>query len=221
MKLIVANLKMYLNTLDDVRNYQNDLFDYKDYFVVSPQSIYLESFINNGFTLSSQDVSIEEDGPFTGGISPRSLHDLNVKYTLIGHSDVRRKYSDEDNYIRRKVENALKNNLIVILCVGELKQEEVFNVLDRQLSGINPNDNLIISYEPIWAIGGVGIPESDKLIEVIKYIKEKGHKKVLYGGSVGEFNIKKLNSIELIDGFLIGSRAAHPYKLKKIIEVVK
>lgn len=221
MKLIVANLKMFLNTLDDVSNYQKDLFDYKDYFVVSPQSIYLESFINNGFTLSSQDVSIEEDGPFTGGISPKSLHDLGVKYTLIGHSDIRRKYCDEDNYIRKKVESALKNNLIVILCVGELKKEEVFDILDRQLNDINPNDNLIISYEPIWTIGGVGIPTSDKLIEVIKYIKEKGHKKVLYGGSVDEFNIKKLNSIELIDGFLIGSQASHPDKLKRIIEVVK
>ena len=142
---------------------------------------------------------------------------------MIGHAEIRKKYKIENFYIQEKIKKSLKNDLKVILCIGEKLKEksEVFKILEKQLENIKPNENLIISYEPIWAIGGSNILDSKELTKIIDFIKEKGHKKVLYGGSINEENINKLNEIENIDGFLIGSRSVDTEKFKKIIEVVK
>lgn len=220
MKLIVANLKMYLKTLKEVEKYQKDMEKYKKYFVVAPQNIYLGNFINKGYTVSAQNSSDEEES-HTGEISPYSLSDLKVKYTLIGHAEIRKKYPEEIKYISKKIEKAIDNGLTAILCVGEKNINNTLEEIEKQLENILPNDNLIISYEPVWAIGGNLIPEKETIEKIIKYIKNKGHKKVLYGGSINENNIKDLNKINSIDGFLIGSSAYNTHKLKKIIEVVK
>lgn len=223
MKLIVANTKMYLNTIKEINNYQEKMENYKNYFVVAPQNIYLENFIKKGFSVASQNTSNKEKGPYTGEISPKSLNDLKVKYTLIGHSEIRKKYKEEKYYIKEKIKKSIENNLDVILCVGEKeeKKDKVYEVLEKQLNDITPNENLIISYEPVWAIGGDKILEEEKLKKIIKFIKNKGYKKVLYGGSINENNIEKLNKINIIDGFLIGRSSVNPSSLKRIIEVVK
>ena len=223
MKLIIANTKMYLNTLDKVERYLSDMSFYKESFVVAHQSIYIERFINSGFVVASQSVSSENDGAYTGEISPRSLSDLGVQYVIVGHAEVRNRYSDEDKFIREKVSRSLENNLKVILCVGEntLEKDYVFEVLDQQLDGIKPCDDLFISYEPIWAIGGSNIVDESSLKKIISYIKKKGYKNVLYGGSITGTNIAILNRIDGIDGFLIGSRSVDSEVFKEIIEVVK
>lgn len=220
MKLVIANLKMYLNSLEEVEKYQKEMENYKHDFIIAPQNIYLENFIRKGFTVSAQNSS-DEEGSHTGEISPYSLSDLKVKYTLIGHAEIRKKYPEENNYINRKIEKAIKNNLKAILCIGEKNKKTTIEEIDKQLKEITPNEKLIISYEPVWAIGGVEIPEKEKLEEIVNHIKRKGHKKVLYGGSINENNIKNLININNIDGFLIGSSAYDTNKLKKIIEVVK
>lgn len=221
MKKIIANLKLYLNTIEEVKIYQNAMKDYKEDFIVAPQSIYLENFVKNGFTVAAQNVSNKENGSYTGEISPSSLADLNVKYVIIGHSEVRKRFLNEEKYIADKIYKSLANNIKVILCVGEEEYEDVYDVIDKQLFGIIPNDNLFISYEPIWAIGKNSIPELNKLNEIICYIKNKGYKTVLYGGSINENNIALLNKLDVIDGFLIGSSAADVVSFKKIIEVVR
>ena len=221
MKLVVANLKLYLNTLEDVVNYQKEMENYKKNFIVAPQNIYLENFINKGFIVSSQNSSDNTYGPYTGEISPKSLSNLNVKYTIIGHSEVRGKYYSENEYISDKIKKALENDLVVILGVGEYDKNCVYDVIEKQLDGIEPNANLIVSYEPIWAIGGSKIPDIDDLKSIISFIKSKGYKRVLYGGSINEDNINDLNLIDNIDGFLIGSCAIKTDNFKKIIEVVK
>ena len=220
MKLIVANLKMYLKSLKEVENYQKEMEKYKKYFVVAPQNIYLENFINKGYTVSAQNSS-DEEGSYTGEISPYSLSDLKVKYTLIGHAEIKQKYPKEIKYINKKIEKAIDNDLTVILCVGEKNKKNKLEEIDKQLKNIKPKEKLIISYEPVWAIGKTEIPEKRELEKIVEYIKSKGHKKVLYGGSINEENIKDLNKINIIDGYLIGSRAYNTEKFKKIIEVVK
>lgn len=222
MKIIITNLKMFLNTKEKIEKFEEDMKNYKAKFIVSPQNIYLEHFIKKDFTVAAQNTSDKIEGPYTGEISSKSLKNLGVDYVLIGHSEIREKYIEEDNKVKTKVENALKNNLKTVLCIGEKKQDEQINeIIDKQLKNISPNKNLIISYEPVWAIGGNKQIDKNKIEKAIKYIKCKGHKIVIYGGSVNEKNIEKLCSINLIDGFLIGSSALDTSKLKKIIEVAK
>ena len=124
---------MYLNTLNDVQRYKKDMYHYKDSFIVAPQSIYLEDFVNSGFVVSAQNVSDEDSGPYTGEISPMSLADMNVEYVMIGHCEIRKKYVDEKKYIFDKVSKAIDNNLKVILCIGEDKDEDVYEVIDNEL----------------------------------------------------------------------------------------
>lgn len=223
MKLIVANTKMYLNTMEEVEKFQREMDIYKNYFIVAPQNIYLENFVRNGFSVAAQNVSNKESGAHTGETSPKSLKDLKVEYVMIGHAEIRKKYKIENFYIQEKIKKSLNNNLKVILCIGEKlkKKNEVYTIIEKQLENIKPNENLIISYEPVWAIGGSNILGTKELIKIINFIKEKGHKKVLYGGSITEENINRLNEIENIDGFLVGSRSVDTKKFKKIIEVVK
>lgn len=220
MKIVVANLKMYLKTIKEVEKFQNEMEKYKDYFVVAPQNIYIENFTKKNFIVSAQNSS-DEDGAHTGEISPYSLRDLNVKYTILGHAELKEKYPEERKYLVKKIQKAINNDLIAILCVGEKEKTDCFDEIDKQLKGILPNDKLIISYEPAWAIGGKELPQIDKIEKLASYIKSKGHKKVLYGGSINEKNIKELVKIKTIDGYLIGSCAYNTDKLKKIIEVVK
>ena len=113
--------------------------------------------------------------------------------------------------------------IIAILCIGEEYQEQ--KEIEEGLKDIK--DNIIIAYEPIWAINSGSIPDKEKLLKTINYIKEKVKKTtgivpiVLYGGSVNEKTINTLKDISQIDGYLIGSASLEIDKLKKIIEVVE
>ncbi|MBR3898396.1 MAG: triosephosphate isomerase [Bacilli bacterium] len=217
-KRIVVNQKLYLNTLEENDKFIKLLNDYKDKFIVIPSTIYIPFYIRNNFITGSQNISDETDSPHTGEISPKSLSDLSVKYVLIGHAEIREKYKDENIRIKKKIENALNNNLKVILCVGE-KEKGKLELIDEELEEID-NKDIIISYEPVWAIGSNETPSNSDIKMVASHIKEKGFKEVYYGGSVNEDNIESLSKIDNIDGFLIGSCSLKPNSIIKMIEVV-
>lgn len=223
-KMIFVNLKMYFNSKEEIKKYQIELEEYKTKFIVLPQNIYLDSFVKKGFIVGSQNVSDKEDGPYTGETSAKSLKDIGVKYTMIGHYEVRKNNVKENELIEDKVRQAIKNDLKVILCIGETKEEKeegkTIEKIKNQLKYIKPDENIIISYEPAYSINSNIVPTSEELIEAIKLIKELGYKKVLYGGSVNTENIENLNKIDIIDGFLIGSNALNSSNLIKMIEVV-
>ncbi|MBR3198587.1 MAG: triosephosphate isomerase [Bacilli bacterium] len=224
-KMIFANQKMYFNELKEVEKFQEDMKDYKDKFVVIPSDIYLQSFLNKNFIVGAQNVSGESEGAYTGQTSAKSLKDLNVKYIMIGHYEVRNQYNEDNNLIQRKIDEALKNNLQVILCVGETIEEKINgktkNVIKKELEHLNINKNVIISYEPVWAIASNITPTNEEIENIVNYIKELKNTKVLYGGSVSPENIEILNKIPNLNGFLLGSKALKSSNLKKIIEVVK
>lgn len=216
---IILNQKSYFNSFDDIKKYQNDLKNYKDKIVVMPSFIYLSSFIENGFTVGCQNVSDEDVGAYTGEVSASSLKDLGVSYVLIGHSEIRRKYKDEDLRIKSKINFCLKNGLKVILCIGEYEKNTLnYDLIDSQLEGIKKN--VIISYEPVWAIGSGVTPSISDISSTIKYIKLKGYSHVLYGGSVNDRTIKDLSLIKDIDGFLVGSCSVNFADVIKMIEVL-
>lgn len=235
MKLICANFKMnllkkdildYLNIIQDKINKKNIIF--------FPSYLYLENFKNNNYLVGSQDISFKEWGSITGDLSIHQLKELNIDYTLIGHSE-RRKYFNDNDFINKKIKIALENNLKTILCIGENKEEFdkkiTLDILKEQINiAFNNNlnlineDNLIIAYEPIWSIGTGIIPNNSILEETINnlklYLKNNYNLNllVLYGGSVNLDNIEELEKNTFIDGYLIGGASLNPNKFLELIK---
>ena len=165
-------------------------------------------------------------GAFTGSINSSMLKNVGAKYVIIGHSENRQE-GENDKLINKKIKSATKTGLKVIFCIGETLTEKrkkiTKKVLSKQikigLNKIKKKNNLIIAYEPVWAIGSGLIPKQIDLLETINFIKTKvNNLKVLYGGSVNPKNIKELKNITNLDGFLIGGASQDS---KKFIDIIK
>ncbi len=237
MKLICANFKM--NFLkENILNYLENIHEKinKDRVIFFPSNLYISDFKKENYLVGSQDISFKEFGSLTGETSIKQLKELGISYTLIGHSE-RRKYFNDNRYINAKVKLALKNDLKVILCIGESLKERDNNltslVLKKEIDEALKNNNcfnlnnLIIAYEPIWSIGTSVIPDNKvifKIVQEIKdYLKNKYdlNLKVLYGGSVNLENIDKLENISNLDGYLIGGASLQPEKFLDLIRIIK
>ena len=228
-KLVLANLKMYQCTKEEVNDYINKLKEVKNKFIVFPSVIYLEKFIQNNFICGVQNASAHNPGPYTSEVSIHALKNIGVKYVLLGHSEVRQNMFEDDELINLKIKQALDNNLKVVLCIGEnleaYNQSQTKDILKNQIYNAlkNINEEVIISYEPVWAIGSGKTPTNSEIEDIVSYIKSlfNYNIKVLYGGSVSDNNIETLNEIPNVDGFLIGKAATKPSSLIKIIEVAE
>ncbi len=179
---------------------------------------------NSCIKLGAQNVNENEKGAFTGEISADMLIDLGVEYVIIGHSERRHIYKENNELINKKVILALKKNLKPILCVGELLEERengktneiIKNQVVNCLKNVSNDDmkDVVIAYEPVWAIGTGKVATPEMAEEVHLYIreivtglynKEIANKLIIqYGGSVKPDNIDGLMSKENIDGALIG-----------------
>lgn len=220
-KIIMANHKMNLN-LNDIHEYLKKLQNYKKNIIVFPTSIYLPYFINDGYKVGIQNIYKNNIGAYTGEVSAMQAKKIGVDYVLIGHSE-RRRLGDNNELIKEKIRSALKNNLTVVLCVGETASErengDTLKVIEKELSVLEGTDNIIVSYEPEWSIGNKKIPSSDCLKKVVNFIKKCYNVRVLYGGSVNVETIRKLQEIEQLDGYLIGEASLDAEEFIKIIEV--
>ena len=166
-------------------------------------------------------------GAETGSVNARMVRGVGAKYVILGHSE-NRENGESDKLINQKIKTALKNKLKVIFCIGEKikdkRNKKTKSVLSKQiklgLKGIKLNNNIIIAYEPVWAIGSGMIPKSNDLLNVIDFIKSrfKQNLKILYGGSVNDKNINELKTIHNIDGFLVGGASQNS---KKFIDIIK
>ena len=165
-------------------------------------------------------------GAYTGQINSKMLKDIGANYIILGHSE-NRELGEDDKLINLKIKSSIKSELKVIFCIGEtFKQKKkritkkVLGVqINKGLKNIINKKNIIIAYEPVWAIGSGLIPKENELFETIKYIKSKiKGVKVLYGGSVNQKNIKTIKKIENIDGFLIGGASQVS---KNLIDIIK
>ena len=165
-------------------------------------------------------------GAYTGQINSKMLKDIGANYIILGHSE-NRELGEDDKLINLKIKSSIKSELKVIFCIGEtFKQKKkritkkVLGVqINKGLKNIINKKNIIIAYEPVWAIGSGLIPKENELFETIKYIKSKiKGVKVLYGGSVNQKNIKNIKKIENIDGFLIGGASQVS---KNLIDIIK
>ena len=166
-------------------------------------------------------------GAETGSVNAKMVKGVGAKYVILGHSENREK-GESDKLINQKIKTALKNKLKVIFCIGEKikdkRNKKTKSVLSKQiklgLKGIKLNNNIIIAYEPVWAIGSGMIPKSNELLNAIDFIKSrfKQNLKILYGGSVNDKNINELKTIHNIDGFLVGGASQNS---KKFIDIIK
>ena len=222
-----------LNSLKKVISYSNNNKKNKLNIIYCPPTTLIrplfKKLIKSSIEVGAQNCHESKSyASLTGQINSGMLKDIGAKYVILGHSENRQ--TGEDNIlINKKIKSSLKSGLKVILCIGETLKEKKNNktnkVLNSQikdcLSGIKNYSNVIIAYEPVWAIGTGKIPKLDDLKNNILYIKKKFKKKsikVLYGGSVNGKNINDLKKISLIDGFLIGGESRDP---NKFIDIIK
>ena len=182
--------------------------------------------------IGAQNLFYEDEGAFTGEISGPLLKSYKVEYVLIGHSERRAYFYETDEIVNKKIHAALRNTLRPIVCVGERLEERENNltekVLERQIKGafegVKAIDmkNIIIAYEPVWAIGTGKTATAEMADDACGFIRKEIEKlygkliaeeiRIQYGGSVKPENIEELLSKENIDGALIGGASLDPDK---------
>lgn len=237
-RIIIGNMKMNM-TASEVCNYLKEI-DGKinsEQVILCPTSIYIPYFLKKPFKVGLQNVYFHDAGAYTGEVSPKQASSMGIRLTLVGHSERRLHLNESDDLIRSKIVDALRNHLVVVLCIGETKEERDMlrtdKVLKKQLKGalkgLEPNslDHIMIAYEPVWAIGSNETPSNKEIHDTIAYLKTLIEKEfdypdisVLYGGSVNDKNIEDLNKIDNLSGYLVGGASLEVKKLLKIIEVV-
>lgn len=177
--------------------------------------------------LGAENVAWADNGAFTGEISAEMLKEIGVEYVIIGHSERRQYFGETDESVNKRLKQALKNGLKPIVCVGETLTEREKNktkrVLKKQVlegfSDITTEDfeNIVIAYEPVWAIGTGKTATADEANKTIGYIRSLVKKtwgqdvakalRIQYGGSMKPANAKELMAMRNIDGGLIGGAA--------------
>ncbi len=176
--------------------------------------------------LSSQNVHWEDDGAYTAEISPMMLTEFNTKYSIVGHSEPRKYFSESDEQINRRARSAQSHDLIPIVCVGETDEQrergEAERVIRRQieqgLEGTNP-EKLVVAYEPIWAIGTGKTCEAEEANRICSLIRKwvgSSNLIIQYGGSVKPNNIDEIMSMSDIDGVLVGGASLEPESFARI-----
>lgn len=230
-KIVAGNWKMNLSSEDassliSTLNEQNiegvDL-------IIFPPSIYLDRALDSKKTIGvgAQNTYSKDSGAFTGEISPSQIKSLGVEYCLVGHSERRSIFGESNELLKNKVDTLLHNDIKVVFCCGEAQEEResgkqneiVRKQLEESLFHISADQlkNVIVAYEPVWAIGTGLTATSDQAEEMHQFIRNLVLEKynmelaedlpILYGGSCKPENAKELFSKQNVDGGLIGGAA--------------
>ena len=195
---------------------------------------------NTKIKIGAQNMHWEEKGAYTGEIAPEMLTSINVEYVIIGHSERRKYFNETDETVNKKIKAAIAHGLKPIVCVGEtIKQREldltnevISQQIELALKDIPKEkiENIIIAYEPIWAIGTGKVATKEDANNTIKQIRERirtlyndeaaQNVTILYGGSVKNENAKELFETSDIDGGLIGGASLKLDEFKEIIKSI-
>ena len=228
-KIIVANYKMNgsKKLYRHILNKLNKLELKDTALILCPPFLYVPFFkiSNDAIHLGVQDISNTINKKSTGQISPKMAKEFGAEYSIVGHSE-RRSLGETDELINQKINVLLSSDMTPILCVGEKSKDENLNIVLKQLKdaikGIKNHFELIIAYEPVWAIGTGEIPSIAHVNKVAKSLRKFLDKvdadyKILYGGSISDENYQDMARSE-IDGFLIGGISL---EVNKFIEIIK
>jgi triosephosphate isomerase (TIM) len=190
--------------------------------VVCPPFTRLRDCVEAGLTTYAQNVHWDKEGAYTGEISAPLLLELGVVGTLVGHSERRQYFGDSDETVGLRARGALAAGLLVIACVGETIEErrggKTEEVLRRQLSVLEPHPELVLAYEPVWAIGTGHTATPEVAQETHAFIKSILDAPVLYGGSVKPDNAAGLLAQPDIDGALVGGASLEVDSFRAICE---
>jgi triosephosphate isomerase len=241
-KILIANWKTYIKNFSEIDEKIDEIKDQvflKDLdIVICPSYIHLQSVANKlkdfEASIGSQNLCSSESNANTGEVLASMLTDVGCQYCILGHSEVRERNNESSNIVASKVQIALKNSIIPIVCVGETlelreKSDYIKFLINQtieslpQVNGIEDKD-IIIAYEPIWSIGTGKVPSIEQIEEVLSALKSipgLSSAKFVYGGSVNEKNIDEICKVKSLDGVLVGGASTDVTKLKIISQVLQ
>lgn len=242
-KYTIANWKMNglnnsIKLVKSIENHIKKTKHSKSKIIICPPFTLLSNFtkIEKKISFGGQDCHYLNNGAFTGSISASMLKSIGCKYVIIGHSE-RRQYQNElSKELNLKIKSALASNLKVIYCIGE-KFSEIKRrnkILAAQINSLPTNfkfKNIIIAYEPVWAIGTGKVPSLNQINNIHSKIrlllaKKIGHNNsnkisILYGGSVNAQNASEILNLSQVDGVLVGGASLKVPDFSKIIDSYK
>jgi triosephosphate isomerase len=229
--LVAGNWKMNglhgsAKVLDAVKEGYTPALRAKVDLLVCPPATLIQTFaqraLGSHIAIGGQDCHAKESGAYTGDIAAEMLADLGASHVIVGHSERRQYHRETDADVRAKAEAAHRAGLVAIVCIGETQEQreagETLAVVGRQLRGSVPEAageaNLVIAYEPVWAIGTGLTPTTGDVAEVhalirdeLKRLAGEAHQnrvRILYGGSVKPSNAGELLAVANVDGALVG-----------------
>jgi len=187
--------------------------------------------------LAAQNVHWEEKGAYTGEISPGMLSEMGVGFAIVGHSERRTHFGETDERVGRKVAAVRRHAMVPVLCVGETEHQRdegrSLAVVERQLRkglgtlAVTDGGEIVVAYEPVWAIGTGRVATPEQVDEVHRMIREQlgsvygagpaGRVRILYGGSVTPDNAAELMALEEVDGALVGGASLDAGKFSEIV----
>lgn len=240
MKYLVCNLKankLQKECIEYEKQINKIEFSNLIELIICPSTPYLYIFQSDKYKLGSQDVSRYDLGAHTGENTAAQLESLNVKYALIGHSERRSIFKEEDETIIAKIKKAYHNHIHPIYFIGETleqrnENQEMETIYSQLITIIDEvpdykREKMIIVYEPVWAIGTGQTPTIEEITKRIKFIKQLLKDKyslnlpILYGGSINETNIESLLSINPLDGFVLGESSQEITELMNIYKKIQ
>ena len=241
-KIIAGNWKMNgkLENLLEIKKISNEFIRSKIEIVICPPFTLLSaaSEIAKNIYLGAQNLHSESEGAFTGEISADMLIDLGVTHSIVGHSERRTEHNETNKVVARKVKISLEKKLQTIICIGETelqrKENRTLEILGQQLldslEGSANFENLIVAYEPIWAIGTGLTPEISEISKIHDFINMRlvelygsnaSNIPLLYGGSVNGSNASEIFRVPNVNGALVGGASLSFEKFVPIIRAIK
>lgn len=248
-KIVAGNWKMNLTktaslTLVDALSKGINTLDLKqNRVIIAPAYVNLFPVVTDGnrnkkIEVAAQNMFYADKGAYTGEISAEMLLDIDVKTVILGHSERREYFCEEDAILKKKVDQALKNKMEIIFCFGEKLEDRnignQFNVVEKQLKNtlfhLNKSDfeNIILAYEPVWAIGTGKTASPEQAQEMHFFVRNliqdqfdvatAQNLSILYGGSVKPTNAKEIFGKKDVDGGLIGGAAL---KAEMFLDIIK
>ncbi|MGL5742388.1 MAG: triose-phosphate isomerase [Legionella sp.] len=243
-KIVAGNWKMngQMQQVTQVTEALKSLLDYpsKATVVVMPPAIFIpkvkELLSGSIIDIGAQNVYPKDFGAYTGEISAPMLKDFNCSYVLVGHSERRHSFHEDENFVAQKFHHVKDHGMIPVLCVGETLNErekgQTEEVIAKQLLAVSEHDkncfrDCVVAYEPVWAIGTGKTASPEQAQDVHQFIRklvaeinnnDAEHLTLLYGGSVNESNAKTLFDMPDVDGGLVGGASLNA---KQFVEIVK
>ena len=246
-KIIIANWKMQLSILETknlIKNYKFLAAKNKNIFnnleiVACPDFLMIDMatkiFKGSKIKTGAQNSAASNQGPWTGEVSALNLKRLGVNYVILGHSERRQKLGEVDVLINEKIKTVLDNKLIPVICVGEnLEQRKtgktkaiLLNQLKQVLKKvkIKKSSDLILAYEPIWAIGSGQTPTVHEINEIHKFLQIQARKilsastSIIYGGSVNKSNATEILQAQYVAGLLVGGASLQAKNFFDLIQI--